>query len=125
MGNHFGHAGIHPGHIKEGRGGNFTSQGKAEQARRLQSLYPQGYPIICDMASLAKGNRENPNLNPVTRKLGQTPGDRQAKEMLRGQCNVRVIEEQLDVAIHFVNSETNTVYVATSKPLIVQKLKQP
>lgn len=115
--------GINPGHVKTWRCGVATPQGKIDHARKLRLLYPFGYSTLCEMAEAAKGNRTNENLNPSVRKLNACLEDRQVADLMRSRSNIEAIEVTLDVAIHFVNGETNTVYVATSRPLIEQRIK--
>jgi len=115
--------GINPGHVKTWRCGVATPQGKIEHAHKLKRLYPYGYSTLCEMATAARGNRENENLNPSARKLNTCLEDRQIFDIMRSRSNIEAIEATLDVAIHFVNSGTNTVYVATSRPLIEQRIK--
>ena len=118
-----GYRGINPGYVKTWRGGVATPQGKTEHARKLRLLYPHGYSTLYEMAETVRGNRTDENLNPSVRKLSTCLEDRQVADLMRSRSNIEAIEATLDVAIHFVNGGTNTVYVATSKPLIEQRIK--
>lgn len=111
---HYG--GIHPGQTTEGKNGRFTSQGKTALANTIMCNKPLGFDLLRQMAELVKSTRGKKSA--TTRKLGNTPAGKEAREILRNTPYREAVSQHFDVAIHYENGETDTVYMAISKAVL-------
>jgi len=116
---HYG--GIHPGQTTEGKNGRFTSQGKADLANTIMRNKPLGFDLLRQLAAKVKSTRGEKST--TTRKLGNAPAGKEAREILRNTPYREAVSQRFDVAIHYENGKVDKVYMAISKAIL--KIPKP